>query len=740
MLQLALCIYTYCLNCNKIFFVKGAIMNKSALAKILLISCLLCTPAFADFKEHFDLAQTYLGQYQYSGAISEFKSALRINYMDTSARIGLVNAYLARGTNYANSDKDWEKAADDYRNALFYLRYYPTSKDAINNSAQAIMQVVSNLSRCLSEMGFERTPQNSFQTAQRLQAEGNFGAAAYEYTQALGDKSLQKDSFEQIGNIMNTLGNKPKAVEYYKKAVAVAPSDLDLRLTYAKALDETNEPKQALKEYSYILGKATSDNKEALHTLEHAFISKMNEDPKNANLNANLAAVLQKEGRFDEALSYYKQAEALDPSNINTRINVGTLYQQKGDYRTAIKAYESVLILYPDNVNANLYRAQCYEKLGDDKIAHEGYKKVLSIDPENSVIKSQMIETVKKAMPVQQFVDYIKTNYSQSNPGDIIYDYAIELHKAKKTEDAIYLYKEALKLIPEKNQAQVYVNLALAMAQNKEYDEAVTTLKSAHEKFPVDKEISKNLKNIAEMKLNSLMDNAAQLYTEKKYKEAAAVYLSIIPQNVNSMIGAASCFQELGETDKAIEYYKKALELKPLDSDIAYYIAALYGEKEDYANAKEYLGKSIAFNKNNKQAVEYLHSIEEMDRGNMLNDAISKYEAQKYDESLQDLNTLLSKDDKNAYALYYRGMIYDTKEKRKEAIKDFEKAYSLNKEFKICPYMIASNYDALNNTKEAVKYYEMYANSDVEDDDYKKYAEARAQELKESAANTSASK
>ena len=43
-----------------------------------------------------------------------------------------------------------------------------------------------------------------------------------------------------------------------------------------------------------------------------------------------MGAILQKEGRFDEALTYYKQAEALDPSNINTRINVGTLYQQKG--------------------------------------------------------------------------------------------------------------------------------------------------------------------------------------------------------------------------------------------------------------------------------------------------------------------------------------------------------------------------------------------------------------------------
>jgi len=715
--------------------------NKLAIVRMLLAGCLLCSGvAFADFREHFDLAQTYLSQYQYSGAISEFKSALRINYMDTSARIGLVNAYLARGASYANNDKDWENAANDYRNALFYLKYYPSSQDAINNSAQAISQVISNLSRCLSEIGYDRSPRNSYKTAQRLQAEGNFGAAAYEYTQALGEKELQQASFEQIGNIMDTLGNKPKAVEYYKRAVAVAPSDLKLRLTYAKALDQSNDDKQALKEYSYVLSKAKPEEKEILHTLERVFVSKLNQNPNNANFNANMGAVLQKESRYDDALKYYKQAETLDPSNINTRINVGTLYQQKGDYRTAIKAYESVLILHPDNVNANLYRAQCYEKLGDEKLAHEGYKKVLNIDPENKTIKIQMVETVKKAMSVPQFADYVKTNYAENKPEDIIYDYAIELHKENKTKDAIYLYKEALKLAPVSLQPQIYVNLALATAQNKEYDEAVSILNQASKKFPDDKEITKNLANIRNMRTDSVISNAAELYNDKKYKEAASLYLSVTPATVDTMIGAASSYQELGDIDKAIEYYKKALELKPLDSDIAYYIAVLYGQKEDYANAKTYLGKSIAFNKNNTQAMEYLKSIDEMDRGNLLNDAISKYENNKYDESLQELNTYISKDDKSAHAYYYRGMIYDSKEKHKEAIQDFEKAYSINKEFKICPYMIASNYDALKNTKEAIKYYEIYANSDVEDDDYKKYAKARAQELKESAANTTATK
>lgn len=705
-------------------------MNKSlvTLGKLALIISLLSGTAFADFKEHFDLGQTYLSQYQYSGAITEFKSALRINYLDNSARIGLVNSYLARGTEYANKDRNWSKAADDYRSALFYLMYYPTP-NYVQNSAAAINQVQNNLSKCLDAINFDLSSENRFNTAKKLRAEGNFPAAAYEFNQALGSTSLQASSFEQIGDIMKILGNEPKAAEFYKKALAVAPTDLSLRLAYAKILDNMGSSDDALKEYSYILSKATTDNKDLLYTLERTFKKKVDSMPSNANLNANMGAILQKEGRLDEALTYYKQAETLDPSNINTRINTGTLYQQKGDYRTAIKAYESVLILYPDNINANLYRAQCYDKLGENKTAQEGYKKVMALDPNNDYLKTQMVENAKKMMSPEEFVKYVNTNMANQNPSGILYDYAIQLHKDGKIDNAIYLYQEAIKA--NSKDPEMFVNLALAQAQGNNFDGALNTLQSAQTKFPKDKTITETTKNIAAMKTDNQMSKAAEFFQNKDYQNAINYYMSINPPTADSMIGVASSYQELGDKENAIEYYKKALELKPIDSDIAYYIACLYGENEDYTNAKIYLNKAITFNKNNTQATEYLNSITEMEKSNQLNDAIALFDENKLDESLVKFNEIISQDPKNAYALYYRGMIYDTKEKRNEAISDLKKAYDLNNEFSNCTYLIASDYDALGNYKEAYNYYLKYANSEVQDDEYKQYAKARAEELKE---------
>ena len=76
-------------------------------------------------------------------------------------------------------------------------------------------------------------------------------------------------------------------------------------------------------------------------------------------------------------------------------------------------------------------------------------------------------------------------------------------------------------------------------------------------------------------------------------------------------------------------------------------------------------------------------------------------------------------------------MINDSKENRADAINDFKKAYTLNKDFEIANYLIAVDYDSLGKYKEAYNYYSLYSNSTAQDDEYKQYAKTRAEELKE---------
>ena len=702
-------------------------MKRSALTLFCILA--LSQPVFAGFKEHFDLAQEYLANYQYSSAITEFKNALKINYLDNSARIGLVNSYLARGTYYANNEKDYAKAADDYRSALFYLTLYPNDESAVKNSSHAVEQVTRSLNICFDLIKFDIMPSSRFEKAKQLRAEGNFSAAAFEFSKALADKSYVKDSLEQIGDIMKLLGNNPKSAEYYRKAVAVGPDDIDLRLSYARTLDNLGNENQAVEEYNYILSQGT-DNKEVLYSLERIYNKKLAAKPDDADTIANLGAILQKQGKLEEALEYYNKAESIDPSNINTRINVGTLYQQKGDYRTAVVAYDSVLILYPDNIQANLYKAQSLAAQGENKEAQTYFKKVLHLDPGNKIATDELFSSARKSMSPMQYVDYVKKNADSAQVDDMLYSYALDLHKQNNLTDAIKVYTEITK---KSDNPEVFVNLAVAQSQMKNYPEALTTLENAKTKFPENTQIADAIKNIKAQDISAKFDRAAEFFNNKDYENAIKEYAKIDPPTSDSMLGIASAYQNTGNRELAIEYYKKALDLKPVDSDIAYYIGVLYAEGEDYDSAQEYLKKSVALNKNNTKASEYLDSIISQLNTNSLNAAISLYEAQNYDESLNLLNKLIVSDPMNAYAYYYRGMIYDTKENKPEAVNNFKSAlkYNSSEDLNILNYLIAVDLDSMEKYKEAYSYYQKYASSNAPDDEYKQYSTTRLEELKD---------
>lgn len=435
---------------------------------------------------------------------------------------------------------------------------------------------------------------------------------------------------------------------------------------------------------------------------------------------------MQKQGNFDDALRYYSKAEYLEPSNTNTRINVGTLYQQKGDYKTAITAYDSVLILYPDNAQANLYKAQSLAALGDKKGALALYKKVTSIEPDNTVAQSEMLAMVRETMTPAQFVEYVKKN--SHNPADVLYTYALDLHKQNKLDDSIAIYNEVIKLTP--SNPEVYVNLAIAQGQKKDYDKALNTLNLANTKFPNNAQITDALKSISSQSVDEKLEVAANYYNNKDYQNAINEYLKIQPPTKDTMLGVASAYQNLNDIDKAIEYYKKALSYAPTDSNIAYYIAALYADKEDWVSAKAFAQKSLALNKTNKDAQELLKTIDSQNNSIALNKAIELFDAEKYDESLSILNSILASDAKYAYALYYRGMIYDTKKKYNEAIADYKKAAGIDPELTIINYLIGVDYDMLEQYKNAVSYYKSFVANYSEEDDYKKYAQTRIGELK----------
>ncbi len=102
-----------------------------------------------------------------------------------------------------------------------------------------------------------------------------------------------------------------------------------------------------------------------------------------------------------------------------------------------------------------------------------------------------------------------------------------------------------------------------------------------------------------------------------------------------------------------------------------------------------------------------------------------------FESALTKFNEVLKKEANNAYAYYYRGLIYDEQKKPQLAINDYLQALKNTNELPIANYMLAVDYDSLENYKEAYKYYNTFISAYTTEDEYLQYAKSRMEELKQ---------
>ena len=709
--------------------------------KKLLLNCLIIAgmtvgismPTYAGFQEHYTLAQKHFFNSRYSSAIDEFKKALMINFMDNSARVGLINSYIARGTYSANTEHNYKLAADDFRSALFYLKYY-VDKDIAMNSFSSISSTANSLHFCEKQTGFINSAEGHYKLAEELNESGNFSAAMYEYEQIVNIEKYRKVSLLRIASMMKSINNLIKSAEYYKMAIDYDSKDISARMRYANVLDKMGNTQEASNQYNHILSNCDNSS-DILYDLERIYTKKLSESPNNAELYADLGAIKQRQGKYEDAFNYYKQALAKpardSKTTLNTQINIATLYQAQGNYDKAIEAYKNILVLYPSNYLANLYLAQCYETKPDcQKLALEQYRKVRQLKPENADdFKDKINDLTKASMSAEDIYTYVKTYI---NPDkyyvDALYTKAYEEHNNKNYDTAIKYYSLVKQVNPDKE--EVYENLAICYAQKKDYAKSQEILAEGKEKFPDNKNITKLSKDIKTDSEAETLEDAYNAYNSGNYNKSIELYSSL-PETTDTLLGLASAYQGLKQDEKALEYYKKAFEKSPKNSDIAYSIGAIYANSQNYTEAKKYFQKSAELNPSNTMAKEGVNDINEVLSQNCVIEAEKLLNEKNYNDAIVSLDKALSINPNNPDAYYYKGTIYDAQNKFQEAINNYKKSLTYNPKQDVTYYLIAIDYENLKNPKEALSYYKKFLELYKNDDQYSQYVKARIPEIEE---------
>lgn len=672
----------------------------------------------------------FLKAHQYTNAITEFRKALRENPTDKSSRIQLVNSYISRAMYFNNKATDYNKAANDLRSAIFYMKYYecaPVDAQYLTN----LNTMEENLSNILYAMNADVTPKGHFMVGKSLRAQGEFAAAAVEFHKSQTDPTYRYQSLVSLGEIYYILNLNDQAASYLEQAINIDSKDPETRLKLARVYERLGLLDKAAEEYTASLSKS-GENQDILISLENIWRQKVAQYPNDAEAHSNLGAILQKKGDFDEALKEYEKAEQINPSSVTTRLNMGTMYQAKKEYETAIEAYDTIIEFNPNYMLAYLYKAQCYKELGNKDAAIQNYKLALNLDPSNQQVKNELFDVMETNMTTDEKLNYIYQEVQKApTNADLLYRYAYELHKANRLPDAIMYYNRALTLDP-KNQ-DTYINLAQAYKQQGNYDKARTILTDAKGMFPENSLIKKQLQALDSETASLIYADASELFRQEKYQDAINLYNKIMPATSESLVGIGACYQALNNNAQAAQYYEKAFALDPKNADTAYYLALAYSNMEKFTKAKTYAQKTLALNPTHKDAKELLNYVIEQENTEQMDKAIACYDQKQYAQALAILNKVISQDPKDSNAYYYRAMVYDAQKKYALAINDYKKALQYNPQMIIANYSIAIDYDYLAQYANALMYHKRYlaATQKVgETNDYTRYSHKRVIELK----------
>lgn len=190
----------------------------------------------------------------------------------------------------------------------------------------------------------------------------------------------------------------------------------------------------------------------------------------------------------------------------------------------------------------------------------------------------------------------------------IMYNAAIAAQRAGNWDGAIKYYKEATKY--GYGEATTYILLKEAQLKTGDTTAAVETIKEGFEKYPTNKDMLGTLINYYLLE----SDNA----------EEALRYLEVArqqePENAAYYSAEASIHDKLGNKEKAIELYKKAIELNPDLFEAQYNLGVIfYNDAVEASNEANEIKDNEAYqkardeaNKMFKDALPYIEKAHEL--------------------------------------------------------------------------------------------------------------------------------
>ena len=300
------------------------------------------------------------------------------------------------------------------------------------------------------------------------------------------------------------------------------------------------------------------------------------------------------------ALVAYKRALDADPTNPNRWITVGGLHRELGQSKDAIEHFRKAAELRPGIPIPYMNLGAAYSDMGEFGKAIEYTRKAITLKPDLATAHANLGAIYRKTGQFDKAVEHLdKASDLQPRDADTFSNLGAAYNDAGQHAKAIRALEKAAALRPD--DAVAYGNLGAVFSRIGQFDSGVQHLQRALELQPDYIQAHKNLGLVYK--------------TRGRYQEAIGHFKKVLELQRESV--SMTVYLDIGDThfklsehDKAIPYFKRAIQLNPNHANAHLLLGLSYRalKREDLASV--HFQKTLELEPNHPQAAQIKRWLE----------------------------------------------------------------------------------------------------------------------------------
>jgi tetratricopeptide (TPR) repeat protein len=285
-------------------------------------------------------------------------------------------------------------------------------------------------------------------------------------------------------------------------------------------------------------------------SLERKFKAALEADPNLAEADYNLGVLAERQGKSEEAKSWYREALKKKPSLRQASENLAVMAQNAGDIGGAVALYQDVLKRYPDDGASRARLAEIYRQTGDHDKAMEFARAALMREPQSTTALKVMMRSYvdRKQLALAKLVALRAVKIDANDP-ELHHTVGLILQQENDLDGARLSFKRALEVRPD--YLPSHIVLAQLALESEDYPGAEEHLRRILQAGSKNAPAHLNL-GVA-YKGQGQFDKAMQEYdeAEKIDPNLAAIYLN----------RAIILHRAKDAPERAVELYKKYIAM-----------------------------------------------------------------------------------------------------------------------------------------------------------------------------------